>query len=505
MAYMYGWNFAEMEAEAAETPLSAYIPADVYAFGNTGVTVGEGAPRISGIQKLGDYRVRVVLTEPDATALYSLCIPVAPLHYYGDVSLYDYENDRFGFEKGDLSSVRAKDAAPLGAGPYTFVSYEDGRVTFKANERYYRGAPVTKEVQFVDAEDPDAVAQIVNGDLDIAAPSFTDEAAEEILSVNGLAEDSGSLSGKTITVTPMNVLGYGYVGISANAVNVGGKPGSDASKNLRKAFATVFAAYRDESVRAYFGSRAKVIDYPISDTSWAAPKPTDEGYKAAFSETADGKPIYTAGMTDEARYAAALDAALGYFAAAGYTVKNGKLAKAPRGAKMSYEIWIPADGTGNHPLYNMAQSAAAALKKIGMNLVVKDPEDTSALWDGIMFETVPMWVAAWGSSVDPDMYQIYFSGSDAFEAGGSNYMYDISDETLNGLILAARNSTDRTERKRLYKQCLDIILDWAVEVPGYQRQDAVLFSTERVDTASVAKDITPYYGWMNEIETLRMR
>ena len=47
----------------------------------------------------------------------------------------------FGFEKGDLSIVRAKTTQPLGAGPYKFVEFKDGRVYFEANESYFKGAP----------------------------------------------------------------------------------------------------------------------------------------------------------------------------------------------------------------------------------------------------------------------------------------------------------------------------------------------------------------------------
>ena len=39
-------------------------------------------------------------------------------------------------------------------------------------------------------------------------------------------------------------------------------------------------------------------------------------------------------MTEDEKYAAALDAALGYFEAAGYTVTDGKLTAAPAGGRL---------------------------------------------------------------------------------------------------------------------------------------------------------------------------
>ena len=53
--------------------------------------------------------------------------------------------------------------------------------------------------------------------------------------------------------------------------NVGGEPNSEASKNLRKAIATVLSVYRDVAIDTYYGDAAS-INYPISNTSWAAPQ-----------------------------------------------------------------------------------------------------------------------------------------------------------------------------------------------------------------------------------------
>lgn len=144
----YGWSFSAMEAESAGTSLASLIPEDVYDYSTQGVATGEAAPNISGIQKIDDKNVRVVLTEVDATAISQLGISVAPLHYYGDESQYDYDNNKFGFPKGDLSIVRSKTTAPLGAGPYKFVKYENKIAYLEANEYYYGGVPATKYLQF---------------------------------------------------------------------------------------------------------------------------------------------------------------------------------------------------------------------------------------------------------------------------------------------------------------------------------------------------------------------
>ena len=512
----YGWSFSAMEKEVGKSDaLSAMMDEDVYAdYPTIGVKTGDSAANISGIKKTGDYSMTVTLDKVDATAIYQLGVTVAPMHYYGDPSLYDYDNNQFGFPKGDLSSVRAKTTVPMGAGPYKYIKYEDGVVYFEANDSYFLGAPKTKYLNFQQCmSDDDKLNGVITGTIDIADPTFSNDSVEAIEKANG-----GALDGDKITTDTVDNLGYGYLGMSAACVNVGGEPGSEASKNLRKAFATVFSVYRNVAIESYYGERASVINYPISNTSWAAPQPTDDGYKVAFSVDVNGNDIYTSDMTAEQRYDAALQAALGYFEAAGYTVEDGKLTAAPAGAKLEYEIQIPADGSGDHPSFMMISEASKALATIGMNLIVTDLSDSSGLWDGIDARQVDMWCAAWGATVDPDMYQIYYSdianhttdpgvGKNPYGGpaqGGSNKMYCIADAELDNMILTARESLDQSYRKTMYKACLDTVVDWAVEVPVYQRQNAIIFSTERVNMSTVTPDITTFYKWFAEIENIEL-
>ena len=496
----YGGDYVTLsETENAGSSLFSFM--EDYDNYLVGVETGNSAANISGIQKTGDNSLRVHMTQVDATAIYQLGITIAPLHYYGEADKYDYENNSFGFTKGDLSHVRSVTTKPLGAGPYKFIEFTNGTVYFEANENYYLGAPKTQYVQFLESQDTDKLNGVITGTIDITDPSFSKDTATAIKAANS----NGEITGDVVTTNTVDNLGYGYLGISAKSVNVGGEPGSEASKNLRKAFATVFANYRDVTVDSYYGEAAEVINYPISNTSWAAPQPTDADYAIAFSKDVNGNEIYTSDMDDDARTAAALQAALGFFEAAGYTVADGKVTAAPEGASLEYEVWIPADGSGDHPSFMMLNLAKDALATIGITLNVKDLANSADLWTGIEADQVPMWCAAWGATVDPDMYQIYYSGIESGkDAGGSNYMYDIADPELDQLIMDARTNLDQAYRKGVYKACLDTIVDWAVEVPVYQRQNAIIFSTERVDMATVTPDITTFYGWLMEIQNIQL-
>ena len=489
----YDWSFSAMEAESAGSALSELIPEDVYAYSTTGVNVGNAVANVAGIVKTGDYSMTLTTSELSTTMIYQLQMPIAPLHYYGDESLYDYDNNSFGFVKGDLSGVRSKTSAPLGGGMFTFSKYSDGVVYLDANPDYFNGAPKVAHVNMKETQEADKITGVQAGTIDISDPSYSLEVADQIADINGAEGEDGPV----ITTRLKDYRGYGYIALSAKNVNVGGDPSSQASKDLRKAIMTVIAAYRDEGIDSYYGDTATVINYPMSNTSWAAPSVTDDGYQIAYSTDVDGNEIYTSDMKSEDKYAAALQAALGYFEAAGYTVENGQITAAPAGAKMEYQINIGASGNGDHPSFQTLTNAAAALKTIGFTLTVNDMANASDLFASYQSGAAEGWVAAWQSTNDPDMFQLYHS------QGATNY-YAINDADLDELIMAARQTTDQEARKAMYKEAMEIILDWGVELPVYQRSEATIFSTERVNIDTIAKDQTPYWTYKSELNNLEL-
>ncbi len=466
---------------------------------------GEGVKSIEGIKKLDDYTVSVTTNGYSATTIYKLGVLVAPMHYYGDESLYDYDNGKYGFEFGNLDSVR-ENLSPMGAGPYVFDKYENRTVYFKANENYWKGAPKTKEMQWKETAESDKAASVGTGTADLANPSGSVATLQEIASYNSNGETTGD---KMMTVSFDN-LGYGYIGLNALNMKVGTSEediNTEESRALRKAFATILSAYRDITIDSYYGEAANVINYSITNCSWAAPQPTDAGYEVAFSVDVDGNPIYTSDMTDDQKFDAALQATIGYLKAAGYTwdEATGKFTAAPEGAKMSYEVIIPAGGNGDHPVYLLLEYAREALDSIGITMVINDPSDPNTLWNALDANTEEMWTAAWTATVDPDMYQTWHSKNVVGAPGstGSNHAYLIDSE-LDQLIMDARASADQAYRKATYKECLDIIKDWAVEVPVYQRQNIFVLSPERINVDTLTPDITTYWSWMNDIEKLEM-
>ena len=501
MLAKYDGSVSKMSAsESAGTQFGALMPS--YNDYQVGVETGESAPNITGIQKTGENSLRIVATKVDAQMIYQLAVTVGALHYYGDKAKFDYDKNQFGFPKGDLSSMREKISKPLGAGAYAFDKYENGVVSLKANDSYYNGAPKVKNLNLKYVAENDKLNSILAGTTDISTPSFTTEVADAIKKANS----NGELSGDKIYTDAVDALGYGYIGINSHNVCVNKEPGSEQSKDLRRAFATIFSVYRDLAISSYYGDRASVINYPITNTSWAAPQPTDDGYEIAFSKDADGNPIYTSDMKDEDKYAAAKKAALGFLEKAGYTVQNGKITAAPAGAKMEYEVMIGGGGNGDHPSFMILTEAQKALAEIGMKLDINDMSNSADMWNKLNARQAEMWCAAWQATPDPDMYQVYYSdvANGGKEPGGSNYMYQIEDKDLDDMIMQARESTDQEYRKTIYRAALDKIIDWACEIPVYQRQEVTTFASNRIKVDTITPDMSSYYKWYSEIQNYEL-
>ncbi|MBR3842107.1 MAG: ABC transporter substrate-binding protein [Christensenellaceae bacterium] len=502
MEAKYAGDLATLSSvESAGTALFDFM--ENYGAYTVGVATGTGAANIEGIKKTGDYSLEVTVEGIDPTFIYQLGVTVAPLHYYGDASLFNYENNQFGFNKGDLSTVRAKTTTPLGAGPYKFVSYENNIISYEANENYFEGAPKIKYLKMQGVSTADKMTGMTTDLFDITIPNYNDNDIAAIKAANS----NGELVGDKITTVATDFLGYGYIGICANTVKVGEDKASEESKALRRGIATLMAVFREPVVYAYYGDRASIIQYPISNTSWAAPRPADEGYNLAYSKNAAGEVVITAEMTQDEKVAAAKEAAKSLFIAAGYTYDeaSAKFTAAPAGADMAWEIIIPADGVGDHPAYGILTETKNALNEMGLDLIINDPADSNELWDALDAGTAQLWAAAWGSTVDPDMYQVYHSSNIVgLEGSSSSNHYSIQDPELDNLIMTGRSTTDQAFRKATYKEALELIMSWGVELPTYQRQEATLFSTERVNVSTIPGDMTPYYGWAAEIHKLEL-
>ena len=124
--------------------------------------------------------------------------------------------------------------------------------------------------------------------------------------------------------------------------------------------------------------------------------------------------------------------------------------------------------------------------------------------------SLQVWAAAWGSGIDPDMYQIYHIDSTAtsvlnwgyreIRRNAAKYSYETElIDQLSEKIDLARETLDQNERKAYYADCLDIVMNLAVELPTYQRKNMFVYNTDKIDASTLvpAAECTPYQSPMS--------
>ena len=345
---------------------------------------------------------------------------------------------------------------------------------------------------------------------------------------NATVENRSRVSGSNkLTSVHCNTNGYGYVGVNPKYV-------SDI--NIRR---IIMRAMNLDYPLSYYGDMAKTIHRSMSYSSDYYPKYDTDGYP-----NMDGTPVgvydgMTAGdangngslvsyrtraMNELGYTQAMLDANKGLNAevrdemiaqieadldAAGWTNKNseGVRTHADHG-KLDYVFTIAGDTT-DHPAYAMFENAAALLSDCGFKISVQ--QDLTALRK-LTEGKLTVWAAAWSSTIDPDMYQVYHKDSTAtsiknwgydeiFNANNTVYEYEKTLITeLSDLIEQGRETLDVESRFNTYCLALDYVMELAVELPTYQRKDMYVFNKKILDSKTLnTTDVDGYAGVLDRI------
>jgi peptide/nickel transport system substrate-binding protein len=399
---------------------------------------GIDVPEIEGINKVNDYTCTILF---DSINIYGdrevAQLAIVPKHYYGET-----------FVKGDLSGVKAKNGAPLGAGPYKFVSYQDNIVTLVANTLYFGETTKIPTVKLQVISDADRIDAIIGDQIDITDPS----ASKDVIAAMEGNGDSYSL---------VDNPGYGYIAI--DAANV---PNLDVRKGL------MHLMNRRPAVKAYYDTLAEVIERPMTPTVAEYPR--------------DSKEVYN---YDPAK-------ALEYFTTAGYAKDaSGKLVK--DGEQLVITIGIGGDGKMDHPSAPILSQMANDLAAIGAELVIQDL-DFSTLMNMKDAGELDMWVAAWGNSTTCDLTQLFGS------KGNDNDVHLYNDE-LDALLEEVLKTVDFEERCKLVARELDIIMENAVYMPVYQRKNMEIYNASTIRLETLPEETTTYWNYASQIYTLEMQ
>ncbi|HBF14978.1 MAG TPA: hypothetical protein DDW30_04720 [Clostridiales bacterium] len=473
-------------------------------------------PNISGITTRTDVKefngktyedghdvLSIKINDVDPKAIYNFSFTVSPMHYY---STKDWKGKNyieafngtteFGLEFGSLAFMNEvinapdKVGLPVGAGPYMASNASgSGKVTgdnfFNNNFVYYERNPYfhtlgsgisnakIKYMRYKVVDSDQIINALTNGDIDFGDPSATQE---NIAAVN--AAGLGHVEIKTS--------GYGYVGINPRFI---------PSKSVRQAIMMAMnTAIISENY--YKGGLCELIYRPMSTTSWAYPADVTE-------------PFYKYDSTGE-EIKRVLEADGYELGSDGIYQKTIEGFGVDRLGGQNYRMTI-AGGSTDHPAYAMFLQAAKILNSIGME--VKVVTSQTALAD-LSTGKLSIWAAAWSSTIDPDMYQVYHMDSQAsstlnwgykqIKAGKNTAAY--SDEytlitALSELIDEGRSTTDQETRKAIYREALDKIMELAVEMPTYQRKDMSAYNKKVLDESTMTPETerSPYNGLISRI------
>ena len=430
--------------------------------------------------------LQITINGTDPKAIWNFAFSVAPQHYYAEGYTVDIANNNFGVDYAsfgymtDVIQSARNIKLPMGAGAYKVTDSQNSDnpaesdfflnnvVYFKANNSFLMGAPKIEKVRYQVVSASNAISALEAGNVHFVTPQFTQA---NIDLINGM-------SSKGIEKTYTDQLGYGYIGINAGKV-----PNIYVRKAIMSAMNTSLA------LSYYSTGMAETIYWPMSTVSWAFPK------DASGNNSRDNLHDYPAIAFDREK---AKESVLEYMELAGVSAGDSSL---------SIKFTIAGSNLTDHPTYQTFQSAADLLNECGWNIeVVPDTQALTKLSTG----SLAVWAAAWGTTVDPDMYQVYHKNSTATSTLAWGYREILAspasypEETqiltkLSDVIDDAREIDDRAERSALYKTAMGYVLDLAIELPVYQRKVLYAYNANVISKDSLPAEINPYTSPLDKI------
>ena len=474
-------------------------------------------------QAQGNEVLSITIHDVDPKAIWNFAFSVAPMYYYSDQAHIEKFNfrDNFGVERGSQTFMETvvknpqKLGVPVGAGPYAASKssggldnvgagdfYDKGVIYFERNPYYIMGPAKIKQVRYQVVSSTQMLNSLYNKEIDFAEPNANPETIAEL---NGKKDDG--IGNKSIQTA-----GYGYIGINAGKV---------PDMSVRQA---IMHSINTQECVDYYQNTATAIYRSMSLSSWAYPSKATAYYPYIGGKVPEDlsvvNPAYRdyviacgkqAGdtFTKEEQQAFIISLVEG----AGYTLDaNGVYVKGNHTLKYTFTI---AGEETDHPAWQAMWHAGEFLNEIGFQInVTTDANALKKLSTG----DLTVWAAAWGSTIDPDMYQVYHIESNASSTLNWGYKqiklnvggkYDVEKaliEELSEIIDDARKTTDIDVRKNLYAQALDIVMQLAIELPTYQRDDLFAFNTDKIDVNSLTPEsqLSPYRGLTSDLHLVSL-
>ena len=443
----------------------------------------------------------------DPKAVWNFSFAVAPQHYYAEGYTVNIKENKFGVDYGnfdfmtDTIQSQRNVTVPMGAGAYMATNNKNadtvtGTEFFSSNVVYFKANPYFEEsleaslpedsdidykvniekVRYQIVPTNDALTMLQSGTVHYVTPQLTKENAAIL----------DSISSKGYEKIAVDQLGYGYIGINAGEI-----------PNIYLRRAIMAAMDTSLALQYYDAGTAEQIFWPMSTVSWAYPKDDSGNNKQTNGHS------YPYIRFDEAK-----------------AIENIKsLMTQAYNHTMSYnasdlEVTFTIAGSDltDHPTYQVFQTAAKLLNECGWSVeVIADTQALTKLSTG----SLAVWAAAWGTTVDPDMYQVYHKNSNASSVKAWGYNDILANESeywmemdilnkMSVIIDDARETDVQSIRTALYEEAMGYVLDLAIELPVYQRKQLYAYNANVVDSESFPKEINPYSSPLDRIWEIKL-
>lgn len=386
------------------------------------------ATSLSGLKVIDDYTISFTFKEAEATNLGYCGMGIMPKHHYG-------------FEKGDIETLKSKMLDPLGSGGYKFVAYEPGQyVEFEANADYFLGSPKIPHVIIKFVTPDTMMAELETGAVDVLDAVTNTAENLETMERMGFVKLNSYLNN-----------GYSFIGFNLKDPRL-------ADKNVRQALA--YGLDRASFVESFFKGHGTVCNTPISPVSWAYPDQSK--------------------IND---YAYNPDKAIELLEESGWVLGDDGV-REKDGMKLEFVF-------STYPDVEWVQQLAAIAidnwAKIGVKIEV-EYIDFNALMDKVYEEQdFDMWTQAWSLSLDPDAYDIFHSSQTTPPGNNAGQFINAKNDEL---LEKGRKTFDVEERKKIYEEWGLLMNEELPYLYVYQRENWNMVN-ERI----TGFDCSPYVDW----------
>lgn len=359
------------------------------------------AQEVTGIETPDEETIIIHFSKPFAPGELKIgTTAILPEHIWSKTRVKDWEKNE------NLSQ-------PIGSGAYQVKNFKQGEgVEFTAFDKYHEGQPKTKHFNMKVYNSDTAMAELLNGNIDISEISnFKEQDIEKLEKVDI----------ETVKYPSTNVQ---YLGLNT-------KDSKLADVKVRQAIA--YGIDRQAIVDQLLDGHAELINTPMVPTLWSYPK---EGLVEYTKDNEKAKELLKE---------------------AGYEDTNNDGIVEKDGQKLSLTLVVP---TGNEAREKTGPIIQSQLKEIGIDVQL-DPKEFPAVMEQVVenrdYETFLM---ANTLSADPDPKPNWYSDSSWNFVGYENPETDqLIDEGLE--------ETDQEKRAEIYQefgQILNRDLPW---VPLY--------------------------------------